>query len=316
MVDAQLTGILPRSNEHIKATWNFDKDLIGEDEFREKIRKDVKSVVELQKNAGFECLMDGMFLWQDIFRPFTENVEGMSAGALVRWFDNNTFFRKPMIEKLHPEDHDLFLHKYVHLQLLPQEYCKKVVLPGPYTFAALSSKKDDSEIMLVLAEILAKEIKGLEDKGVSIFQFNEFSLVQRELSREVMEDVKQAYKIIRKEVEGKVILHTCFGDAEWAIPYFLDFPVDYVGIDFFSTEFKDIKKIKFGKGLLCGCVDSRNSFLESVDSILFFVENIQKSMRPKDIILSPTCDLEFLPKKVAEEKVKILGEVKRKLGGR
>ncbi len=317
MVEAQLTGIFPRSNELIRATRNYDKGLIGREDLLQYIRRDAEDAIRIQRENGFRCVIDGMFLWQDIFRPFTEIVEGIEAGALTRWFDNNTFFRKPVIGDLEPKTHAPGLNRYIFLDLMG-DGCKKVILPGLYTFASLSSRGYSEELIYSLAEIMAVEIKDLSSRGITVFQFNEPSLVYRKPSihEDTYESLKIAYQIVKKASSSTIILHTYFGDVVPAIPHLDDFPVDYIGVDFYATEFMELKEYSLDKGLLCGCVDSRNSYLESPEKIRELMEKIEEHISPKDIILAPNCDLEFLTKELATKKIEVLKEAVNLLGGR
>ena len=314
MVDAQVTGIFPRSSRLVKATRDYDRNVIGWNTLIPIIREDSRESIEIQRSNGFKYINDGMYLWQDIFRPFTEGVKGITAGALTRWFDNNTFYRKPVIENLEPENHDAFLHRYVFLDLV-EDYEKKVILPGLYTFASLSSQGYSRDLIFDLAGIMAVELRDLERRGVEVFQFNEPSLVYRNPKLPEMDEIREAYEIVRRSTGSTIILHTYFGDASPIIEDLLDMPVDYIGIDFYATEFMEIKDVSFHKGLLCGCVDSRNSYIEEPEKIVELVNRIEESMAPRDIILAPNCDLEFLTKDIAKKKVEILGKVKRLLGG-
>jgi len=117
MVDIQLTGIFPRSNELIRATWDYEKGKIDKETLENKIEKDTKRIIELQLQTGFRYITDGMLLWQDLFRPFVENIEGISPGPLTRWFNNNTFFRKPIIDNKLSSSRT-FLHEYIYVDLL------------------------------------------------------------------------------------------------------------------------------------------------------------------------------------------------------
>ena len=315
MISAQLTGIFPRSRKLVETTRNYDKGLIDMESLRERIREDAMEVIQLQRDCGLGCLLDGMFLWQDIFRPFTESLEGMSPGPLVRWFDNNTFFRRPIIESMNELVSGEYLGDYILEDLLPENTCRKVVLPGPYTFARLSSRGADRETILFLAEVLANSAAYLEKHGFSVVQFNEPAMVYYRIGKEELQNSREAYEVLRGKLNARVILHTYFGDAAPILHELLDFPVDYVGIDFFATEYREIKDFSWDRGMLCGCFDARNSYIEPVEMVEKLIEEIRANPAPRDLIIAPNCDLEFLPRDVAMQKVRRIGEVLSNLGG-
>ncbi|RKX92197.1 MAG: hypothetical protein DRP84_10405 [Spirochaetes bacterium] len=315
MIDIQLTGIFPRSNELIKTTWDYEKGKIGKKDLENRIKQDAKHIIELQVKAGFKYTTDGMLLWQDLFRPFIENVDGITSGPLTRWFDNNTFFRKPIInDKLKTKER--FIYKYIQTIPLSDKLFWKAILPGPFTFAKLSSNiyyDDFKKLLLDLSQIFKVEVEDLTNKGISFIQFNEPAITWYKLTDKELDFIKDVYKIITDDLNTKTCIHTYFGDASPVLSSLLDYPVDYIGIDFYSTTFEEIKNLSVSKGLLCGCIDARNSFLENPSNIFSFIKDIKEHMEPKDIIISPNCDLEFLPRNIAEKKVVILGNVLRML---
>jgi len=318
MIDAQLTGIFSRSNELIKTTWDYEKGKLAKKDLENGIKQDAKRIIELQINAGFKYISDGMLLWQDLFRPFTENIGGITSGPLTRWFDNNTFFRKPIInDKLKAERR--FIYRYIRTNLFPDKIFYKAILPGPFTLYKLSSDKyynNTRNFLLDLSEIFKKEVEDLINKGVAFIQFNEPAIAWYRLTNEELNFTKDAYKIITDDLNVKTCIHTYFGDVSPALPSLLDYPVDYIGIDFYSTPFEEVKNFSISKGLLCGCIDARNSLLEKPSNILSFIEDVNRHMEPSDIIISPNCDLEFLPRNIAEKKVEILGEILRMMEGK
>jgi len=113
-----------------------------------------------------------MLLWQDIFRPFVENNKGIKSGPLTRWFDNNTFFRQPVITG-NLDTTDPFVFKYIHSK------ANKAILPGPMLFYSCcknNSFKDKQSLLMDIVYMLRKEIKDLSKRGIEIIQLNEPSL--------------------------------------------------------------------------------------------------------------------------------------------
>ena len=318
MVDIQLTGIFPRSNELIRATWDYEKGKIDKETLENKIEKDTKRIIELQLQTGFRYITDGMLLWQDLFRPFIENIEGISPGPLTRWFNNNTFFRKPIIDNKLSSSRT-FLHEYIYVDLLSENGHWKVILPGLFTFVKLSADtyyKNFKNLIMDFSRIIKAEITNLTNRGASFIQFNEPAITWCTLTKEEINLAKEAYRFLIDDVSARTCIHTYFGDATPILSPLLDYPVDYIGVDFYSTTFEEIREISFSKGLLCGCIDSRSSLLEKPSNISSFIEDVNEYMKPQDMVISQNCDLEFLPRNVAEKKVKLLAEVLKMLEGK
>ena len=106
------------------------------------------------------------------------------------------------------------------------------------------------------------------------------------------------------------MLHTYFGDSSKAIEALLDYSVDSIGVDFYATSLDSLAKVDFNKGLACGCIDGRNSLLESPNEIKDFVSKARDQLEPKNLVIIPNCDLDFLPQSVAEKKVRLLGQIR------
>jgi len=94
-IAAYLHGIYPRSEELVAATRDLDRGRTTAEAVSERYDQDLRELVAVQQEAGLDYLSDGLLRWHDLFRPLVEACPGLTRGALVRWFDNNTFYRAP-----------------------------------------------------------------------------------------------------------------------------------------------------------------------------------------------------------------------------
>ena len=137
MVEAHLAGIFPRSEQLVQVTRAAARGKATQSEVDAILYKDIEALVALQEAAGLEYVVDGQINWQDLFRPFSELLTGIRPGSVTRWFDNNTFYRKPIItEKIRFRGNGT--RQYFRDDLLPRDIAKKAILPGPFTFAVMS----------------------------------------------------------------------------------------------------------------------------------------------------------------------------------
>jgi 5-methyltetrahydropteroyltriglutamate--homocysteine methyltransferase len=315
MVEAQLTGVFPRSERLVEATRALTRGKISQPEADGIFDQDLASLVDLQGSASLDALIDGQLNWQDAFRPFSELFTGIQLGALTRWFDNNTFYRKPNItQKVDYKGADLA--RYFRHDLLPRSSCKKAILPGPFTFAALaqnSAYKSLADLADDLAHALRQIVIELQKVGYTHFQFNEPALTADGTSKRDLEIAKHAFEVCAKGLAAHTTLQTYFGDAGPVIDDLLDYPVNCIGLDFYATSLETLDQHDFNLELGCGCVDGRNSLLETANMLSKFVADVDERLSPKSIIVVPNCDLDFLPQKVAERKVRLLAETKETL---
>jgi len=124
---------------------------------------------------------------------------------------------------------------------------------------------------------------------------------------------QHAFEVCAKGIGVKTSLQTYFGDAGPIIGDLLNYPVDCVGVDFYATSIDVLREYSFSKELGCGCVDGRNSLLESPEDLTGFVRRVGSDLEPKTLSICPNSDLQFLPYPIAEKKVRMLAEAKRKL---
>lgn len=313
MTDAHLTGIFPRSEKLIQITRAAARGKASRSEVDAIIRGDVQALVELQTAAGFGYVTDGQLNWQDLFRPFSVLFTGIQLGSLTRWFDNNTFYRKPIIgEKVRWGSVDSA--QYFRRDLLPKGVAKKAILPGPVTFAFMSENKTKSSIADLVDDI-AHALKGLVGElskaGYVFFQFNEPALCNGNVKKDDLELAANAFDTCSNGVSGKKCVQTYFGDASGIAAALLDFAVDFVGLDLYATPIEPLLELDFNKGLGCGCLDGRNSLLESPEDLRELIVKIRDELEPKDLFICPNCDLEYLPYPIAEKKVQVLSSTNR-----
>ncbi|MGB9683418.1 MAG: hypothetical protein ACPL1Z_00630 [Candidatus Bathyarchaeales archaeon] len=323
MIGCYVTGILPRPSKLIETTRAYDRKKVNEEELERALKEAIIEVIEAQVSAGLTYITDGMLKWQDLLRPFTENLKGVKVGALARWFSNNTFYRKPIVLGEFQREKDIAL-EMTYTEYLPSNLPWKAVLPAPYTFAKLSENnfyKSETEVLFKYAEILREEIKTLAERGFKYIQLSDPALVynpfKEPISKDTLVDVKNALETAVKGVKARVCLQTFFGDFAQILPDALDFPVDDLGIDLYATSLEKLKEYTCDdKGVALGLVDARNSLVENERELTTVAEELIESIYPSKIcavFICPNCDLEFLPWERAKEKMKIIGNVTKRL---
>jgi 5-methyltetrahydropteroyltriglutamate--homocysteine methyltransferase len=322
MIGCYVTGILPRPKELVEATRAYERKKIDEKVLEKAFKEATKKVVEAQVSAGLSYVTDGMLKWQDLLRPFTENLEGLKAGALARWFNNNTFYRKPIVQS-EIRLKEGIIAELAYVECLPSNSPWKIVLPAPYTMMRLSENKfykDERELMFKYAEILKSEIESLTKVGFKYIQLSDPALVynplREQISRDTLADVGEALRIAVKSTYAKTCLQTFFGDFSQIMPEALNFPVEDLGIDLYETSLEKLKEYEFDKDVALGLVDARSSLIEDENELVKvaaeFIEAIYPS-KAYDVFICPNCDLEFLPWERAEEKMRVISNVAERL---
>jgi 5-methyltetrahydropteroyltriglutamate--homocysteine methyltransferase len=322
MIGCYATGIFPRPKELVSITRDYERGRTGEAELDRAFSDATSRVVEAQSSAGFSYVTNGMLRWQDPLRPFTENLNGVKIGGLARWFNNNTFYRKPVVtgdlswkKRADP--------KVADIEHLPENLYWKAILPAPYTLAQLSEDnlyKNKTELMFKYARLLRERIKDLTKQGFKYIQLSDPALVYKprtaKMSREEVKTVGEALKLAVAGASARTCLQTFFGDFSQILPEVMGFPVDDLGVDLYETDVDRLKGYKFGKGVALGLVDSRSSLVEKVGELVAVAKEIIKSIEGNGasaFFVCPNCDLEFLPWERAFEKVRVVSRVAKRL---
>lgn len=273
-------------------------------------REDLAGWIRVQQEAGLDYFSDGLFRWQDIFRPLAEGLGPKKPEELVRWFDTNTFFRAPEVTSVDSPS----VSGVIPDASVPRP--RVVTLPSPYTFSrATRQAANRNQLMKDLAErVLRPAIHAVHDEGASLIHLEEPWLIYYGIDNADWKPFEDALATL--DVDGvKIILHCYFGDAG---PYFdrlARMPVTAIGVDLIETDIDQLGKRRSDKALLLGCIDGRNSVLEPAAGIVELIQRIAETASPADLYLSSNCELQYLPTQVAASKVRRLGEVAQKAKG-
>lgn len=312
---AQLSGLHPRSEELIDLTRFYDRGQANWAQVEARLKVETSQIIQLQDGLGFEYVTDGAISWQDPLRPLTRALRGVTTGTRYsRWFDTNTFYQKPIVTgKVSPDRFEPTL--FLQTQLLPRNRKWKVSLPGPYTFSELSENKhyENTEgLVLDIARAEREIIQKLAEAGCSLVQLSEPCLVYRPyrdepLSHSETELALRALKLIGENGSTQLLVHTFFGDSTPLLPRLLELPVAGVGFDLYETDFSSLR-LKTTKTLELGIVDARESRVEDSKWIVETADRLVKHVTGSDLVFSPNSDLKYLPREVADQKVRVLAE--------
>jgi 5-methyltetrahydropteroyltriglutamate--homocysteine methyltransferase len=313
VIEAHLAGVFPRSEQLVQATRGFARGKTSQSELESAFHHDYEELASLQRENDLRYFVDGQLNWQDLFRPFSTIFTGIQTGGLARWFDNNAFYRKPTVTG-----------KVNFSGANPGPYFKsgylptgtKAILPGPFTFAALSQNTgygSVADLVDDMAHSMKDLIEQLRKSGYEYFQFDEPCLSAGGITRRDLEIARHAFEVCAKGLTAKTLVHTYFGDAAPVIDALLDYPVDCIGLDFYATSIDSLREHSFNRELACGCIDGRNSLLESPPALVRFVERASETLEPRSLSICPNSDLQFLPCTIAQKKVRLLSDVSKKM---
>lgn len=305
MIKTFALGIYPRSPKLIDATRKNDKKL----QMLFKIEK--KKLIKEQQKAKLSYVCDPLLDWNDMFRPFS-NLKGVSLGALNRFFETNTFYRRLIING-ELDDYSNIIKSNLAFSLLPKNKEIAACMPDPYTFADLNENKyykNHTDYLFAIADMLKKEAQTLAKAKVKLIQLNAPSIAYKSDNVDISL-IKDAIERIKQGLKAKVYLHLYFGSVSKIFSRLLDIKIDGLSIDVSSTDLNSLIGYKVDNGLCLGAVDAMSTRMEDVKETAKIISNAFDKIGPKEAYISTTCDLEFLPYEFAVKKLSRLGAIAR-----
>ena len=299
----------PRPARLRNAINRFDRGDVTEEELRRIEDKVTIEALEEQAEAGLDLVTDGQIRWEDEQTYLARKLSGVSINGLIRWFDTNMYYRQPVIESDIAWQEPITVRDYA-FAVEHSSKPMKAVLTGPYTLARLSVDKHYGAVTgaaQAFAEALNQEARALQDAGASSIQFNEPAILQY---KDDLADFAANCSRLVDGLTAETALYLYFGDVGGIYPQVLDLPFDLIGLDFVMGPANEalLRRTPFTKKLGLGIVDARNTRLETPEQIAERIKKLGDDLEPEGIHVSPSAGLEFLPREVAQEKLRRLAK--------
>jgi len=264
--------------------------------------------------AGIDVINDGQVRWDDMLAPFARAWNGCDRGPLERFYDNNTYFRQPVITGPITTEGTTLVRDFEFARREARGALKAAVC-GPLTFATLaedSHYRSLEDRTLAVADAIAAEIRGLGKAGATLIDVEEPALVAH----------PEHFALARAAIERlaaagvPLALQTYFFPADPLLDALAAFPVAQIGIDLRSRETHVLEKLNtVRQTVVLGVVDARNTRVETERELVGFIEAALKKIPADYLWLAPTTGLEYLPHDVAVQKLKVLVAAVHATGG-
>jgi 5-methyltetrahydropteroyltriglutamate--homocysteine methyltransferase len=311
-IESALIGGLPRPFKFSRVLVKFREGKLERHEFEEIYNEYLKRSFSRLRSVGINNTIHGLYLWDDLFSPFSSSMHGVKQGPLFRFFDNNFYYRIPVIENQIKLENPVTIDWYKNTVKIASEFGLNVhaMIPGPLTFGLMSENRyytSVKNLIIDLASALSTEVYSLAKEGAKVIEVHEPYLI-KVTDTPTLEVFKAALAMLRDNLDITLWVQTYFGSAFHLIQ-FKDF-YDVLGLDFtsvkeFLTSLKkfDIKDLSLAIGL----IDSRNTKMERVKILRSIIKDIIK-MNPKNLFITPSSMMDFIPESVAFKKLRILSK--------
>jgi 5-methyltetrahydropteroyltriglutamate--homocysteine methyltransferase len=264
--------------------------------------------------AGVDVVNDGQIRWDDLLAPFARAWNGCDRGPLERFYDNNTYFRQPVITGPITTAGTTLLRDFEFARGIAHGQLKAAVC-GPLTFATLAEDRHYRSLedrTLAVADALAAEIRTLGAAGATLVDVEEPALVAH----------PEHFALARAAIERlaaagvPLALQTYFFPADPLMDALAAFPVAQVGIDIRSRDTHALEQLNaLRQVVVLGVVDARNTRVETEREIVGLIEAALAHIPAEYLWLAPTTGLEYLPHDIAVQKLKALVEAAHATGG-
>lgn len=301
-----LTGLYPRRESLVKASWNADKGLVAPHELDTEYLAATSELVSLQQELGAQSVTDGNLTWQDQFRALVEASPGLEVGGVTRLFETNRFYRQPILRGA-PTLDDAKLAEFFRLDGTATTLSKRAVLPSPYWFSRwtrVQNEQSPDTAAHAIAEYVNQVAQWLVGRGYREIVFNESLLFYEKnpnlaLAKDLLDQAVD-------DVRAQTIVNFANGDASRHLDWLAKVPSWGVGVDFVETNVARVANAPQGLNLQAGVVNAQESLIESATEVQALVSNVLKAFAPSSLTLTHTGDLETVPTPVAEQKLRAL----------
>ncbi len=300
------------STKLIGAITKWQRKELSEAQLEATHQEITKAVIREQEDAGLDLVTDGQIRWEDLVTPIARALDGFEINGLSRWFNNNAYYRRPILRKTPVRKGPILVDQYRFASRCARKPVK-AVLPGPYTFAVVSEDRHYKTLrpfVMKLAEILNAEAKALAEAGAPLVQFDEPAVG---FGKSDVKLAVEALGVATKGVRAKTAVYAYFGSPNGALEALLRARVDVIGVDVVSDPrtLASLKRTKIMKELALGCLDARNTKLETVRELHDLFRMVTKRVPSDRLYVNPNCGLEFLPHAQALAKVQRLVQAVR-----
>ncbi len=280
--------------------------------------------IRAQETAGLDIITDGEIRRESYSNRFATALEGVDLDnpgtALDRSGHPNPVPRiVGRIRRKHPvEVEDLkFLRRHTDRRV-------KMTVPGPFTMSQQAQNDfydSDEAAAMDYAVAVNEEIRDLFAAGADIVQLDEpYMQARPEKARQF--GLKALNRAL-EGVKGVTAVHICFGYAAIIhqrpsgysfLPEFAGCACRQISIETAQSKLdcSVLSKLK-GKAIMVGCIDLNDMQVETPQTVAQRIRRALPYVAKESVILAPDCGMKYLPREVAEGKLRAMVEAAKLL---
>jgi 5-methyltetrahydropteroyltriglutamate--homocysteine methyltransferase len=270
-----------------------------------------EALVAAQQDAGLDLHVEGQARWDDMIAHPLAVHDAVETRGLVRYYDNNNFYREPVVTGDLTADGDVAADLEAAADLTDD---LQAVLPGPYSLADLATDEhygNETDFLTAIADFLAAEADAFP--AVETLFLLEPSLVTNAPDDGADARASQAIDTVATAIDADVVVQPYWGALEEKVyAHLLDADIDAVGFDFVTAQDDNLYNInEYGTtdDVALGLVDGQNTRVESAETVRERIEWVQDETPGADfetIYATTNTELFYLPENKFHEKLAAL----------
>ena len=271
--------------------------------------------IRAQEEIGIDIVTDGEIRRESYSNRFATALEGVNIDNPGQGLDRsgNPTMLPRIVGKIRRKnaievEDLLFLRKHTKKQI-------KITVPGPFTMSEQAKNEfynSGAEAAMDYAVAVNEEIRDLFAAGADVVQVDEPWMQAR--PEKAREYGLAALNRALEGVTGTTGVHICFGYAALIhtrpsgysfLPEMSACACRQISIETAQSKLdcKVLEGLK-GKQIMVGCIDLADHAIETPETV---AERIRKALRyvaPENVILAPDCGMKYLPREVADGKLR------------
>lgn len=275
--------------------------------------------IRAQEDAGLDIVTDGEIRRESYSNRIATALEGVDIDkpgtALDRSGHPNPVPRiVGKIRRVRPiELEDLVFLKAHTTRMV------KITVPGPFTMLQQAQNDfyaSEEEAAMDYAAALNEEIKDLFANGADVVQVDEpYMQARPEKARQY--GIRALNRAL-EGVTGTTAVHICFGYAAIIhqrpsgysfLPELAACSCRQVSIETAQSKLDCAVLEKLGgKQIMVGCIDLSSMDIESPIVVASRIKRALQFIKPEQVILAPDCGMKYLPREVADGKLRAMVE--------
>jgi 5-methyltetrahydropteroyltriglutamate--homocysteine methyltransferase len=311
-----IVGSYPKPIYLGKVISRFRSNKLSKDKFENYLKNETLKFFQLVDSVNADYTTDGMFRWDDIVDITFSYLSGAEKGDLMRFYDNNFYYRRPVIKSKLSVKMEYINYLSISKNLLTESKINtkfKAIFLGPLSYLRFSENnyyKDEKELLDDYATETNKAIREAQTIADAI-EVHEPSIFDKGIKKDLLEYIPKVYDRLLEGIKIEKHLITYFNINTKRLNILFNLPVDVIGLDIIENKNKvgNIYKNFKDKKIFLGVLNTRNTKLERPSSIIRFVKNAYDK-GAKDVLIGNASLMDFIPEIIAKRKIKLLGKVR------